>query len=179
MPAASEATQTRKNLGFMSKLLSNGSLVDRPDNALQRQIVSVLENRQLAVEASIAVAIEAVPIIAQRWVKIAFGKVKRASVGNEIEAGRLLMGLAGVHLEPDPSKGFDPSKPAQEMSLDELDQLAARMVENVAKLRAVASDVVQVSDSDTDSVPQQDTAPTVEPAVDTQAADSAPSAEQL
>jgi hypothetical protein len=127
--------------------LKDGELVDRPSEAFRASVTKSLQGRALAADFAMAACIQAAPLVIQRLVKIALGRVKKATVGNEIDAGRIVLGVAGVSTEVAPGGAGAGNRPLQEMGLEELAAVAERLAENLSKAHAIVGQSSQVPDS--------------------------------
>lgn len=77
------------------------------------------------------------------------GRLKGWPAASQIEAGKMILGVAGIAIEAKATG----SGPLAEMSLQELQARLTESLEMTHKLAAIAGQSSQVPDSDTDTLP--------------------------
>lgn len=125
-------------------------------HALRRASLEIQQQPQETEHKYKSFALSLVPGILKRWGKGAMGRIKGWPAAAQLEAGKMILGVAGIALEARASG----SGPLAEMSLQELQDSLAGSLDSVRNLIAIESQALQVPESIDDAKTVIDTAPT-------------------
>jgi hypothetical protein len=152
--------QSAKNLAKGRKTISETFAARR--EALEAPQGSDSESKRLSVIAS--------PNIVRRWIKGALGRIRSWPASAQIEAGKMVLGIAGVSLEAHASG----NGPLSEMSLQELAQSLAESLDSARNMLALENTSLQVTDSIDSECPNQGNAEPSEPSEEAEPVPGAP-----